>query len=119
VFCPGCLVVSAGAYAEDGRRAESLAQWKDFAGWQLIVLADDTSIAASASDFLWSVFTRFEPAADIYAAQTEVRRHHLCYSSPIVIDARMKPSYPEELVCDAETAQKVDARWQAYFPRGT
>jgi len=119
VFCPGCLVVSGCAYIEDARQAEALAQWEDFAAWQLIVLTDDASIATSASDFLWSVFTRFEPAADIYAARTEVRRHHLCYHSPILIDARMKPSYPEELVCDAETAQKVDARWEAYFSRST
>ena len=28
-------------------------------------------------DFLWSTWTRFEPAADIYAAETKVIRHHL------------------------------------------
>lgn len=119
VFCPGCLVLSGRSYAEDSKQAERLAQWKDFAEWQLIILTDDASIAGSAPDFLWAVFTRFEPAADIYAARTEVRRHHLCYSGPIVIDARMKPSYPEELVCDAETARKVDTRWKEYFPGAT
>ena len=115
-FCPGCLVVSGRSYAEDFKQADRLSQWKDFSDWQLIILTDDASIAASPPDFLWAVFTRFEPAADIYAARTEVRRHHLCYSGPIVIDARMKPSYPEELVCDAETARKVDGRWKEYFP---
>jgi 4-hydroxybenzoate decarboxylase subunit C len=115
-FCPGCLVVTGRSFSEDFKQAERLAQWKDFGDWQLIILADNASIAGSASDFLWTVFTRFEPAADIYAARTEVRRHHLRYSSPIVIDARMKPSYPEELVCDAETARKVNARWKEYFP---
>jgi len=45
-----------------------------------------------------------------------VRRHHLCYGGPIVIDARMKPSYPKELVCDPETARTVDTRWKEYFP---
>lgn len=117
-FCPGCLVVSGRSYAEDSKQAERVAQWKDFSDWQLIILADDASIAASAPGFLWSVFTRFEPAADVYAAQAEVRRHHLCYSGPIVIDARTKPSYPEELVCDTQTSQKVDARWGEYFPGG-
>ncbi|MCI0419829.1 MAG: UbiD family decarboxylase [Acidobacteria bacterium] len=118
-FCPGCLVVSGRSYTEDSKQAERVAQWKDFGDWQLIILTDDASIAGRSPDFLWSVFTRFEPAADIYAAQTDVRRHHLCYSGPIVIDARMKPSYPEELVCDLETARKVDARWGEYFPGGT
>ena len=115
-FCPGCLVVSGRSYAEDSKQAERLAQWKDFSDWQLIILADDVAIAGSSPDFLWAVFTRFEPAADIYAARSEVRRHHLSYTGPIVIDARMKPSYPEELFCDAETAQKVDTRWKEYFP---
>ena len=89
---------------------------RTFGEWQLIILTDDASIAGSPPDFLWAVFTRFEPAADIYAARTEVRRHHLCYSGPIVIDARMKPSYPKELVCDPETARAVDTRWKEYFP---
>ncbi|HEU0006995.1 MAG TPA: UbiD family decarboxylase [Terriglobia bacterium] len=116
VFCPGCLVISGLSYAEDSKQAERLAQWKDLGDWQLIILTDDASIAGSPSDFLWAVFTRFEPAGDVYAARTEVRRHHLCYSGPVVIDARMKPSYPEELVCDAGTAQRVDTRWKEYFP---
>ena len=33
-----------------------------------------------------------------------------------VIDARMKPSYPDELYCDPETAALVDRRWREYFP---
>jgi len=117
-FCPGCLVVSGQRYGVDPKQGEHLAQWKDFREWQLIILTDNAAIAGSSSAFLWAVFTRFEPAADIYAARTEVRRHHLCYGGPIVIDARMKPSYPKELVCDAETAKKVDSRWKEYFPQG-
>jgi hypothetical protein len=30
----------------------------------------------------------------------------------------MKPSYPEELFCDEETARLVDSRWKEYFPKG-
>jgi 4-hydroxybenzoate decarboxylase subunit C len=119
VFCPGCLVVQGKLYSEEPRQAERIAQWKAFSEWPLIILANDASIATSSATFLWSVFTRFEPAADIYAACTQTRRHHLCYDPPIVIDARMKPAYPEELVCDPETSRKVDARWQEYFPSGT
>jgi hypothetical protein len=35
-----------------------------------------------------------------------------------VIDARMRPEYPEELFCDPDTAKKVDERWKDYFPSG-
>jgi hypothetical protein len=38
--------------------------------------------------------------------------------SPIVIDARLKPSYPEELFCDPDTARLVTRRWSEYFPDG-
>ena len=117
VFCPGCLVASGSSYRDDPKQGERLAQSKAFEDWQLIILSDNATIAESSPLFLWSVFTRFEPAADICAAHTEVRRHHLCYRGPVVIDARMKPTYPEELVCDPETAKKVGERWREYFPK--
>jgi 4-hydroxybenzoate decarboxylase subunit C len=69
-------------------------------------------------NFLWTTFTRFEPAADLHAAATRVVRNHLVRTPPIVIDARMKPGYPGELFCDPETAARVDRRWREYFPGG-
>ena len=118
VFCPGCLVVAGLKYPEDPKQAERLSQWKEFQDWPLLVLTDDAGIAGTSALFLWSVFTRCEPAADIYAAKVEVRRHHLCYRGPVIIDARMKPTYPKELFCDAEVSKKVDSRWGHYFPLG-
>ncbi|MFN8007159.1 MAG: UbiD family decarboxylase [Terriglobia bacterium] len=116
VFCPGCLVVQGVDYLADAKLAEQIAQWEDFQDWQLIVLSDRLEIADDPAVFLWSVFTQFEPAADIYAAQTPVRRHHLCYQSPIVIDARRKPAYPAELESDPDVAKLVARRWNEYFP---
>ena len=34
----------------------------------------DHRSAASAINFLWTTFTRFEPAADLHAAATAIRR---------------------------------------------
>jgi UbiD family decarboxylase len=116
VFCGGCLVVAGRPYAEDPEQAARLARHPDLAGWPLVVLADDLAPAASAPRFLWQVFTRFEPAADLHAAAVDVRRHHLCYRGPVVIDARMKPSYPKEVEPDRDTAALVDRRWREYFP---
>ena len=45
-------------------------------------------------------------------------RHHVSYTGPLVIDARMKPWYPEELFCDPATAATVTGRWREYFPAG-
>ena len=33
-----------------------------------------------------------------------------------MIDARLKPGFPKELVCDEKTAKKVSERWNEYFP---
>jgi hypothetical protein len=90
-----------------------------FADWMLLVLTDEPErAAASAMNFLWTTFTRFEPAADVHASRTEIVRNHLCRTPPILIDARRKPDFPRELFCDARTAATVSRRWSEYFPAG-
>ncbi len=117
VFCGGCLVVSGPAYASEPGAPARLAADAAFASWPLVVLTDDAARASrSDMNFLWTTFTRFEPAADIHAARTRVVRHHLAYEGPIVIDARMKPWYPKELTCREDVARTVDRRWSEYFP---
>jgi UbiD family decarboxylase len=117
VFCGGCLVVQGLSYAEDSEQAARLAKEDWLADWPLVVLHDDAKVARSTSDFLWSTWTRFEPAADIYAGETEVIRHHLSYQGPIVIDARTKPGFPKELVVREDVDKLVRRRWTEYFPR--
>lgn len=117
-FCGGCLALSGPSYKDDPRAAEQVAQSSEFAEWPLVVLCDDARFTAStASSFLWSTFTRFEPAADIYAKNTTLHRFHPSLDVPVVIDARMKPDYPDELFCDQRTAQLVDSRWNSYFEK--
>jgi 3-polyprenyl-4-hydroxybenzoate decarboxylase len=119
VFCGGCLVVGGPAYdAEPGAPAR-LAGDPVFASWPLVVLTDDAARAArSEMNFLWTTFTRFEPAADIHAAERRIVRNHIAYAGPVVIDARMKPWYPKELSADPDTAALVTRRWNEYFPSG-
>jgi UbiD family decarboxylase len=117
VFCGGCLVVGGPSYANDRGAVERLAAHPAFAGWPLLVLTDEPARAArSPINFLWTTFTRFEPAADIYAAKRTLLRNHVSYDPPILIDARLKPGFPAELFCDERTAQKVTQRWKDYFP---
>jgi len=119
VFCPGCLVVGGPSAAEEPDAAARFARHPTLAEWPLVVLTDEPERAsASPVRFLWSTFTRFEPAADLHAARTEIVRHHLSYTAPIVIDARLKPGFPEELFCDERTAGEVTRRWREYFPAG-
>ena len=118
VFCGGCLVLQGGSFAEDESLAARVASDRLFADWPLIVLHDDAGVARSSPDFLWATWTRFEPASDIYAAQTTVQRHHLVYTGPIVIDARTKPGFPDELIVRVDIKTLVDRRWGEYFKRG-
>jgi UbiD family decarboxylase len=112
VFCGGCLVLQCGS---DESLPMRVASEPVFAEWPLLVLHDDAGVAKSSPDFLWATWTRFEPASDIYAARTEVKRHHLVYTAPIVIDARTKPGFPDELVVREDIKALVDRRWGEYF----
>jgi 4-hydroxybenzoate decarboxylase subunit C len=118
VFCGGCLVVEGSPYLNEPRQAARLASEPAFAEWPLVILHEDAGVARSPRDFLWSTWTRFEPAGDIYAAETNVIRHHLAYRGPLVIDARKKPSLPDELIVRDDIAGLVDQRWREYFPTG-
>lgn len=119
VFCAGCLVVGARPFADDRGAAARLAAHPAFEGWPLVVVSDEPERATrSAVNFLWTTFTRFEPAADIHAASVTLERNHVVFTPPVAIDARMKPWYPAEVSCDPETAELVTRRWREYFPYG-
>jgi len=116
VFSPGCLVVEGPKFAEERDAARRIANAAVFADWPLIALSDDADRhVRSSMNFLWSTFTRFDPAADIHAAKIDLVGSRASFTPPIVIDARMKPSYPEELFCDEATAALVDRGWNEYF----
>ena len=119
VFCGGCLVVGAPGYAAEPGAAARLAGEPVFANWPLLVVTDEPArAAASPMNFLWTTFTRFEPAADIHAAERRIVRNHIAYRGPVVIDARLKPGFPKELTCREDIAQLVTRRWKEYFPSG-
>jgi UbiD family decarboxylase len=117
VFCGGCLVVGGPSAAADPEAAARIARHPAFADWPLLVLTDEPLRAARSSiNFLWTTFTRFEPANDIHCAGAEVGRHRVACRPPILIDARLKPAFPKELSCAPEIAERVSRRWKEYFP---
>ena len=117
VFCGGCVVAAGPNYSADPHAASRLAAHPAFADWPLVVLSDEPARATrSVMNFLWTTFTRFEPAADIHAASRRIVRNHISYEGPIVIDARMKPWYPKEVACRDDIAARVTNRWNEYFP---
>jgi len=76
----------------------------------LIIIVDDSSFASkSLRNFLWTVFTRSNPASDIHGiAESTVNKHWQCEGA-LVIDARIKPHHAPPLIEDPEVTRKVDS----------
>jgi 4-hydroxybenzoate decarboxylase subunit C len=114
-YCGGCLVVSGVSFEEDEALGKVLVKQakEQLAEWPLVVIVDDADLIQDQTSFLWTVFTRFNPAHDIYA-EAEIRHNKIEYSGSIIIDARMKPQYPDELVPSEDIVKLVDKRWKSY-----
>lgn len=116
-FLPGTLLVRGAAYDTDPGLAAALAHDPALASWPVVVLVDDLAEAsASTQNFLWTMFTRFEPAADIHAAAATVHRFHVGLTAPVVFDCRMKPWYTEVLEVDPATRRLVDEKLPRILP---
>ncbi len=118
-FCRGCAVVSGPSWEQEPGAAGRLAGSGALAEWPLVVLVDDAGAATvSETAFLWTAFTRFDPARDLVAASARLEGNAIVREAPVVLDARMKPWYPAVVECDPETARTVERRWNEYFPEG-
>lgn len=116
-FLPGTLVVQGIIYEQDTDLAKKLAAWPDLANWPVIVLVDSTREATrNMQEFLWTMFTRFEPAADLHSAGQSVHRFHVGLSQPVVFDCRMKPWYTDVLEVDTPTRELVDRKIAKIIP---
>lgn len=110
VALPGVLVVcgakgvSARQYCERFSEAEAINKWP------LIVIADDAEFAArSLNNFLWTTFTRSNPAADIFGIDESIVEKHWGCRGSLVIDARIKPHHAPPLIEDPAVTRRVDA----------
>ena len=66
-FLPGTLVVQGDTYENSPELGPKLASWEGVADWPVILLVDSTAEATeNMQEFVWTFFTRFEPAADIH-----------------------------------------------------
>ena len=117
IYAPGVLVVEGPEWQEQDSAAKKLLQEDAVQPFRLVCLVDDAEeCVRSDESFLWTVFTRFEPAADIYSKQNKLERFHIQLSAPIVIDCRFKPWYPPPVQPSPQTSARVDAVWHKIFP---
>ena len=119
VFLPGILVVEGPSWqAGNGNGQDrivdqfcgSYSRTDAINGFPLVVVVDQVEVAAKNLDnFLWTTFTRSNPATDIYGIEAFLRdKHWGCFGS-LVIDARAKPHHAPPLVEDPEVTKRVDA----------
>ena len=75
----------------------------------LIVLVDNSVHAtASLRDFLWTTFTKSDPARDVHGIGEFVENKHWGCTGALVIDARRKPHHAPELVEDPDIVRRAD-----------
>ncbi len=76
----------------------------------LIVVVDDSEFTTrTLSNFLWTTFTRSNPAADTYGIESFTHHKHWGCVGSLVIDARVKPHHAPALAEDPEVTRRVNA----------
>jgi 4-hydroxy-3-polyprenylbenzoate decarboxylase len=118
ICLPGVLAVRGPAYSRDASGADEsvstfCAAFGDedaVRGFPLIVVVDDSHFTArTLGNFLWVVFTRSNPAADVYGIGSFMHQKHWGCRGSLVIDARIKPHHAPPIVEDAQIVKQVDA----------
>ena len=108
LVAPGILAVSANANSNIRELLQALENFPAREHFPLITVTEDSSFCAKNFDnWIWVTFTRSDPASDIYGAFERTEKKHYSCSAPLVIDARLKPGYPEVLTMDAEILQQA------------
>ena len=124
VCLPGVLAVQGPKFNSQQRSDPAVAEFcKQFGTaeainqFPLVVLVDDAQFTAKTlNNFLWTVFTRSDPAADINGVGASIIDKHWGCAGSLVIDARIKPHHAPPLIEDPAITAKVDAMAAAGGP---
>ncbi|VTS05107.1 UbiD family decarboxylase [Tuwongella immobilis] len=117
VALPGVLTVTGPTfrdyprgYADVQRFADTYSPDEAINQFPLILLCDDSEFSArTLNNFLWTAFTRSNPAADISGIGSFTEQKHWGCRGSIIIDARRKPQHAPPLIEDSEVNKRVDA----------
>ncbi len=113
VCMPGVLAIGGPPYNSANGQVETLCQSiapdhpaRTFPLWVIVDDADFT--ARTQNNFLWTTFTRSNPATDVHGVDAFIEHKHWGCRGPLVIDARSKPHHAPPLVEDPEVSRRVD-----------
>ncbi len=117
VVMPGVLAIQSPPYRSEASRddASELSQClhdsDSLRGVMIITMVDDSPFAsASLRNWLWTTFTRSNPALDVSGVAASTLDKHWGCEGPLIIDARVKPWHAPALIEDPQVTAKVDAR---------
>jgi UbiD family decarboxylase len=114
-YLPGILLVEVSNYTKDDGIPNLILKEKAIQNCLFVILINDASDAVKSDhDFIWYVFTRFEPAGDIFSNFT-IDRNQVIQNPPIVIDARLKTWFPPITESDSATVNRVDQKFGHLF----
>ncbi len=81
----------------------------DLVGVMLILLVDDAQfVSENLNNFLWTTFTKSNPAKDIYGIDSFTEYKHWGCKGALIIDARAKPHHAPPLILTTSVEKKVD-----------
>lgn len=112
---PGVLVLEGSPFTSYEQEQDVLRAWCDaanstnFEGVAMLVLVDDAHFASeTVNNFVWTTFTKSNPAYDIYGVGAFTRFKHWGCEGPVIIDARRKPHHAPDLIKDETVERHVD-----------
>lgn len=118
VFAPGILLLNGPKHSrgrdehDPGMQelARGLENAKELEQFPFIAVVDDaTFTAANWENFLWVVFTRSDPATDMYGVRAFTHCKHWGAETSVIIDARLKSYHAPPLEDVPETERFVDS----------
>jgi 4-hydroxy-3-polyprenylbenzoate decarboxylase len=112
---PGVLVVRSSAFRDyksaeyEMRSLAGSARNFDNLGIMLLVVVDDAEFASrNLENFLWTTFTRSDPARDIYGVGASTEYKHWGCEGALIIDARTKHHHAGALTEDSKVTERIE-----------
>ena len=117
VCIPGVLAISAPKSSSGDRDdmirrsfCDAFSADSPISRFPLVLLVDDSEFTArSLNNFLWTVFTRSNPAVDIDGIDASIQDKHWGCGGSLVIDARVKSHHAPPLIENPEISKRVVA----------
>jgi 4-hydroxy-3-polyprenylbenzoate decarboxylase len=94
---------------------ERLARADALSGVKMMAAVSEDVDLNDQTSLLWGIFTRFDPARDVFFPDMGMEGAAPVYRGPLAIDATFKPGYPAPLVMDPDIIERVDRRWDEYW----